>query len=77
MNNIQLPRLKSNVVNVGGGFSVQFVVRSYEGDDYVNCEWSPCKPSSRDFKRKINMDLYHDALAEFTLRVLQRPGIPV
>lgn len=74
MNNIQLPKLMSNVVKVGGGFSIQFSVRTFEGDDYVHCEWTPHLPSQRELRKCVDTARYQSALMKFTDHLTRRIG---
>lgn len=51
---------------VGGGYSVQFFAP--KADDSVapiNCVWSPCLPTATDLRRKVDMQRYDYALAQF------------
>ena len=55
---------------VGGGFSVQFTLKSHEGYDYINCEWSPHLPNQRDL-RMVDLARYEAARDDFVISIFQ------
>ena len=65
-NKVPSKELISTPASVGGGYTVQFTAPNHA--DFVlsiGCIWSPSVPSARDWRRKIDMRRYEQALAKF------------
>ena len=64
-NKVPSKELISTPASVGGGYTVQFTAPNHA--DFVlsiGCIWSPSVPSARDWRRKIDMRRYEQALAK-------------
>ena len=56
----------SDLHRVGGGYAVQFRTHALvDGVLPIACEWSPTIPSERERRRKVDMQRYDHALAQF------------
>jgi len=60
----------SDLHRVGGGYSVRFITQhTDDGYPFISCEWTPTMPSARDLRRKVDMQRYGYALAQFVQAV--------
>ena len=69
-NKVPFKELISAPAHVGGGYTVQFTAPNHiDCVLSIGCVWSPSVPSARDWRRKIDMRRYEQALAKFVQAV--------
>jgi len=69
-NKVPSRELISSPASVGGGYTVQFTAPNHVDCVLsIGCIWSPSVPSARDWRRKVDMRRYNQALALFTQAV--------
>lgn len=75
MNDFPFTKMASDAHTFGGCNSVRFsVLGATNGATHLLCEWTPRKPSAKEFKNKVGASKYDAAFQQFAPAVAARTG---
>lgn len=70
-----MSKMASDTHMVGGGYSVQFsLMGNTTSAPHIQCIWTPHKPTTAQFKNKVDEARYQAALRQFASAILAKGG---